>query len=165
MITMIEYSLTKLSPENAKMITLWRYPPPYDLYDLSERDLLGFINPDYRYHQVEDQDGLLVGYCCFGEDATVPGGDYKVGEPEILDVGVGLKPELTGKGLGKNFVRAVVDYGIINFGPEKLRVTVARFNQRSLRTFLGLGFEITRTFTRDLVEIEFCQLEKSAHEV
>jgi hypothetical protein len=37
-----------------------------------------------------------IGFCCFGPDAQLRGGDYH--EP-ALDVGLGLRPDLVGKGL------------------------------------------------------------------
>jgi ribosomal-protein-alanine N-acetyltransferase len=161
----VEYSFSKLLPDKANEIIQWRYLPPYDLYNLSEEALAGLLNPTYRYHQVEDQEGYLVGFCCFGEDAQVPGGDYWVGEPTILDIGVGLNSELVGKGMGKDFVRAILDFAIIHYQPVKLRATIAQFNQRSIRTFQNLGFEISKIFVRDLVVLKFCQLEIPVNEV
>jgi RimJ/RimL family protein N-acetyltransferase len=155
-----KYSITSITPEAAGEITQWRYPPPYDIYDLSQEDLPGFLNPAYSYHQVRNQDGELIGYCCFGKDARVPGGDYSLGEPEVLDIGVGLRPDLTGQGLGSEFVSKVISYGIEQYQPQRLRVTIAKFNQRSLKTFQHLGFKVSKTFKRDLIEMLFCQLEK-----
>jgi RimJ/RimL family protein N-acetyltransferase len=149
-----------MAPSTARKIIQWRYPPPYDLYDLTDESLEGLLNPDYRYHQVENIHGELLGFCCFGEDARVPGGDYGIGEPVILDIGVGLKPELTGQGRGRDFVSSILDFGIVTYKPERLRATIAKFNQRSLSTFKNLGFVITQDFKRDLVEITFCQLER-----
>jgi len=160
----IEYLLCKLDPENARKIIQWRYPPPYDLYDLSAEALSGLLNPAYRYHQVMNQAGDLIGYCCFGEDARVPGGDYRVDEPAVLDIGVGLKPELIGQGNGKGFVSEILNFGIMNYQPVKLRATIAEFNQRSLRTFQNVGFIINKVFVRDLVDIKFCQLERPVEE-
>lgn len=157
---MSPYVITPLTRESALLILNWRYQAPYDIYDPTPQDLALFQNPVYRYHQVLDQEGRLAGYCCFGEDARVPGGDYTLGEPEVMDVGVGFKPELTGQGLGKGFVGAILDFAEVKFHPRRLRVTVASFNQRSLRTFLGLGFVPCGTFLRDLVPLEFTLLER-----
>ena len=154
------YTINPLTQKNAKIIVGWQYDPPYDLYDMEPKHLVGLLNPDYRYHQVLDRSGELAGYCCFGEDARVPGGIYDEGEPKVLDIGVGLKPQLTGQGLGKEFVSAILFYAGNTFQPPIYRVTVADFNQRSLKTFLSLGFEITEQFTRELVNVNFTQLEK-----
>ncbi len=155
----MHYSIKPLTPENAQQIINWKYDPPYDLYDLDQEHISGLLYPAYRYHQVLDELGVLIGSCCFGDDARVPGGYYPVGEPKILDVGVGLKPDLTGLGRGNGFVSAVLNFADETFQPEIFRVTVANFNQRSMRTFLNLGFIICHQFTRELVDINFTQLE------
>lgn len=160
----MSYSISPLTQENAWKIIHWRYDPPYDLYDLAPEHLPGLLNPDLRYHQVLDQSGEPIGFCCFGEDARVPGGEYGMGEPGVLDIGVGLKPELTGKGLGKDFVGAVLDFARDTYQPEIYRVTVAEFNQRSQKTFLDLGFSVCSCFTGELVDRKYTQLERKQDE-
>ncbi len=139
----------------------WHYDPPYNYYDLAPEYFPGLLNLDYRYHHVLNQSGELDGFCCFGEDARVPGGVYSEGEPRVLDIGVGLKPELTDQGLGKDFVAAVLNYARDTYQSEIFRVTIADFNQRSLKTFQSLRFSIRDHFTRDLGEVKFTQLERS----
>ncbi len=154
------YAISPLTRENAGRIISWRYPAPYDLYDLTPESLEGLLEPAYRYHQVLDPKDKLVGFCCFGGDARVPGGNYSQLDPEVLDIGIGLKPELTGQGRGRNFVSAVLEYGASTYQPEKFRAAIAGFNLRSLKTFQNLGFVITNHFWRELIEIDFYQLEK-----
>ena len=158
------YSIFPLTEENAREITTWRYDPPFDLYDLAPQYLSGFINPEYYYHQILNEKEDLVGYCCYGLDAQVPGGEYLINMPEVLDIGVGMKPILTGAGLGHEFVSAILDYASERFQPSRFRVTVAEFNQRSVRTFQNLGFKIQGSFIRELVNIQFFQLEKPVKE-
>ena len=95
-----------MTAAHAKAITTWRYEPPYDFYNPRD-DIAGFLRPDYHYYAAQDDDGGLVGYCCFGPDARVPGGAYP--EDGSLDVGVGLRPDLTGGGRGLGFFNAVLD--------------------------------------------------------
>lgn len=159
--SLVTYSITLLTPKNARRMINWLYDPPYDYYDLAPDHLPGLLNPDYRYHQVLSRSGEMFGYCCFGEDARVPGGVYSEGEPRVLDIGLGLKPELTGQDLGKDFVTAVLNFARNTYRPEVYRVTVADFNQRSLKTFQRLGFSIRDQFTRDFGEVIFTQLERS----
>jgi len=155
-----EYNIFPVSEGNAREITTWRYDPPYDLYDLAPRHLTGFLNPDYRYHQVLNKNGRLVGYCCFGVDAQVPGGVYLKNEPEILDIGVGLAPRLTGQGRGTAFVGEILKFGFNTYHPDIFRVSIASFNKRSLKTFQNLGFLIQGSFTRGFLNVEFFQLER-----
>lgn len=154
------YKITPLIPEDAFKIITWRYDPPFTFYNLSADDLSGLLLTENRYHAVLNERSELIGYCCFGKDAQVPGGDYSQGEPVILDIGVGLHPDFTGRGLGKDFVSAILTFAARTYAPNIYRVTVAAFNQRSLKLFRSLGFRETHTFIRDLVEIEFIQLER-----
>ena len=154
------YSIHPIIPENALEIITWRYDPPFDLYNLSQEDLTGLLLPENRYHVVLNEKDDLIGYCCFGKDAQVPGGDYIPGEPVVLDIGVGLHPDYTGRGLGKDFVSAVLAFAARTYSPKIYRATVAAFNKRSLKVFRSLGFRITHTFIRDLIDLEFIQLER-----
>jgi RimJ/RimL family protein N-acetyltransferase len=156
----MDFRISPLLPEQANELIGWTYDPPYDGYDLSPDQLDNLLLPEYRYHAILNNTGDLIGYCCYGIDGQVPGGDYSRGEPEVLDFGIGLRPDLTGKGMGGEFVREIMDYAIDAYQPQILRVTVATFNSRSLRVFRSLGFKETFQFTRDLVDIKFIQLEK-----
>ncbi len=82
------------------------------------------------------------------------------GKPEVLDVGVGMRPDMTGQGLGCRFVAAVLEFAAQKFAPRILRATIAGFNRRSARVFESLGFERMCRFERLADGLEFWQLEK-----
>lgn len=103
------------------------------------------LDPATQYYAVHDERGDLVGYCCFGPDARVPGGDYS--DDSILDVGFGLRPGLTGRGNGPVFVEAIVSFARTALGRRHLRVTVAAWNRRAIRVYEKAGFRTTLTFT------------------
>lgn len=129
----------------AEAIVTWRYEPPYDLYNLDPAGCADLLRPDYRYYAAAGPDGTLAGYCCFGADARVPGGDYV---EDALDLGIGLRPELTGHGHGGGFLAAVLDLAAREFDPHAYRTTVAAFNARSLRMCVRAGFAEAGRFTR-----------------
>ncbi len=79
----------------------------------------------------------LTGFRSFGADGQVPGGGY---DESALDTGGGLRPELTGKGLGREAIQAGLAFGRARFAPPALRVTVATFNLRAQRVVEALGF-------------------------
>jgi RimJ/RimL family protein N-acetyltransferase len=86
----------------------------------------------------------------------VPGWDY---DDSAWDTGGGLRPELTGQGLGRTVIRAGLAHGRSRFAPPAFRVTVASFNARALRTVESLPFQWLGTFkasrdARDLVVLE-----------
>ena len=126
----------------------WRYTPPYDIYNLDpgpekqKETIIYFLDPEICAHAILEESGELVAFCTFGRDATVPGGDYSA---EALDIGLGVRPDLTGKGLGSKFVQAVIKFAQDSFDPPTLRVTIAEFNRRAQRVWEGQGF--TRQLT------------------
>ena len=141
------YQLEPMTEDEAGAVLTWRYEPPYDVYNVetafADEAVREFLRPEYAYHAIRTPEGELVGFCCYGPDARVPGGEYD--EP-ALDVGIGLRPDLTGRGLGPRILDAVLDNGREKYAPAAFRTTVATFNERSRRLFEGAGFEPERTF-------------------
>lgn len=121
----------------------WRYEPPYDGYDITgdpEELLAYFMLPSVDCHALVEN-GELIGFCTFGSDAQVPGGDYFQNR---LDIGVGIRPELTGQGNGASYVKAVTDHAASKHG--SLRATIARQNLRAIRVWESNGFHRTQQF-------------------
>lgn len=91
-----------------------------------------------HFYAVWDEDAAeLVAYVSFGPDGQVPGGDYS--QP-ALDIGMGVRPDLTGQGLGDQFLTTAVSFARQTFSPSKLRVTIAVFNKRAQRLCQKAGF-------------------------
>lgn len=151
-----------LDEASARKITRWRYGGRYSIYDGSEDELSALLAPEHRYFGAW-HGGELVGYCCFGPDARVPGGDYRRGEPEVLDVGGGLRPDLAGKHLGELLARQVLRFAVELLRPSVLRVTVLRANVRACALCRRLGFrEVHRFRVEDFQDGEVVQLEREA---
>jgi RimJ/RimL family protein N-acetyltransferase len=95
-------------------------------------------DPSSGFVALVDASGGLVGYRSFGPDGRVPGGSY---DESALDTGGGLRPDLTGLGLGRSAIRIGLDYGWATFDTTRLRITVWADNERALRVVRSLGFE------------------------
>lgn len=133
----------------AVWVASWRYGPPYDVYNADpanvEEDVAYFLDPTNCYYKILDATGEVLGFASFGPDGQVPGGDYRA---EALDLGIGLAPELTGRGLGPEIVQAMLAFAREQFGPvPAFRTTIARFNKRSRRVCEKLGFTVRQHFT------------------
>jgi len=125
----------------AQEITAWWYSAPYERYSV-DADADFFLDPTNGYVAVIEDDGDLIAYRCFGPDGQVPGGDYSAA---ALDTGGALRPDLTGRGLGRTVIAEGLAYGKGQFDPPAFRVTVAAFNERAQRVVRSLGFdEISR---------------------
>ena len=148
--------------QDAEEIVSWRYPVPYAMYNLSKNDIPILLNTENRYFSVHDGPGQLMGFCCYGKEARVPGGEYTEDEPKVLDVGLGMDPEKIGKGFGKLFINTILAYALEEFKPVKFRVSIADFNKRSQRAFQNQGFKEVASFNRIGDGMKFVQLEREA---
>lgn len=144
----------------------WRYEAPYDAYNLTrplDEVLDYFLGPTTKCHGILTDAGL-GGYCTFGEDARVPGGDYRAA---AVDIGAALKPELVGRGYGTEFVAAIIDCAILMFDPSMLRVSISASNLRAMKVWMSNGFNETQRFQAQeemLGTKEFVVFERSLAE-
>lgn len=140
-----------MTPAVAEQIAGWTYPPPYDVYnvgpDRRAEAIAELLDPAHAYRAISDADtGDLIGFCCFGASAQVPGGSYD--EP-ALDVGIGLRPDLTGRRLGPTVIAAILEFANAVANATTFRATIAAFNARSQRAFGKVGFEKIGEFTNE----------------
>lgn len=144
----MQIRFTPVTEAHAREVLTWRYDPPYDFYnppaELSTADLEAMLSSASPHFAVLDDDGGLIGFIGIGREAQVPGGDYS---SEAIDVGIGLRPDQTGRGLGRLVLARFFEHlRNIGYPATPLRATIAAFNLRSRRTFHALGFEETDRF-------------------
>lgn len=143
----MDLSFRTMDEETARAILAWRYPDAYAVYNPDpaelEQDLRVLLEPANAYYSVWNSAGQLIAYRCFGPEAQVPGGDYT---ELALDTGGGLRPDLTGQGLGLGVLEAGLEFGRRLFAPPAFRVTVAAWNERALKVCRHAGFELTECF-------------------
>ncbi len=141
------YTFSPMDDAAARSIVAWRYDSPYDVYNIApgaaEAAVREMLRPANAYYAIHDGQGQLVAFSCFGPDARVLGGDYPA---DALDVGLGLRPDLTGRGLGAGLLDAILAYARGAFEPAAFRLTVAEFNVRARRVYEGAGFRPVQTF-------------------
>src|SRR5215211_110459 len=117
-----------MTDEEAQQIAGWRYEPPYDFYDwvADPDDLAGLLDPRRRgedYFSAFDEEGALVGSFKFKRDG------------KVVEVGLGLRPELTGKGLGRGFLLAGLDFAREAFAPDIFRLSVVTVTERANKVY------------------------------
>ena len=86
------------------------------------------------------------------------GGDYSI---PAWDIGLGLRPDLTGQGYGSEYVNAVINFAHSTYSAEQLRVTIAAFNKRALRVWEKAGFQVVQKFQGGWEHIDFIILMKN----
>lgn len=134
------FSFKPMGETDAQAIAVWHYEPPYDFYDMAQDpdDLAELLNPQSwqgEYYAATDERGELAGFFTFRwHDATT------------LEIGLGLRPDLTGKGLGLPFLEAGLAFGRSSFAPASFILHVATFNTRAIRTYERAGFNSQQTY-------------------
>lgn len=152
----MQFQFAPVSEADARSILAWRYDEPYTTYNAAddfeslERGLTEMLDRRSPYYAVRDEQGELVGFFCFGTAAQV-GDDVTpglYGEDQIMDIGLGMRPDLTGLGLGLSFVQAGLAFAREQFHPRGFRLFVLTFNERAARVYERAGFTRVRVFTQ-----------------
>jgi ribosomal-protein-alanine N-acetyltransferase len=132
------YRFRLMSDEEATRISGWHYEPPYDFYDATSDpdDLAELLDPKRRkdaYYSVFDGGGDLVGFFQFEREGTT------------VDIGLGMRPDLTGRGLGARSLLAGLARE--HFSPERFTLSVATFNERAIQVYERAGFQRNTVYT------------------
>ncbi|NJC97520.1 MAG: N-acetyltransferase [Anaerolineales bacterium] len=149
----MNYTFVPMSREFAStIINTWKYENEYSIYDYSNEadhmlDEDGWGNGIFA---VLNQDGELIGELSiefFDEQGQYTDylnfGDETLINQRELWIGFGLRPDLVGKGHGTDFVTACVEFAVENYHyhGEYIRLGVAKFNQRAIKTYNRVGFQ------------------------
>jgi RimJ/RimL family protein N-acetyltransferase len=145
----VKLTIQSASEATRRELDSWRYDPPYDFYNGEEDPV---VNPE-RFFEALDEDGSLVGFYYFEQKG------------DALEYGLGLRPDLTGRGLGLDFLRAGLEFARRRFDPARVILAVAAFNERARIVYERAGFRVVgrhmRTFER-WGEVEFVDMEEAA---
>ena len=140
----------------ALVIRAWRYPAPYDFYDLDAdlEDLAEFLDPTswgvslfaaYR-------GGQLIGWYGFVLDQNE------------IEIGLGMHPGLVGRRLGPGFITAGLDFAALQWPDRAVQLRVAAFNERARKAYEKVGFRVVRSFNQHTngADFDFLLMKRDA---
>jgi len=151
------FRFTQMTQEEAEAVAAWHYPEPYAFYDWTADadDLRELLDPELRgeaYWAARDEADALVGYFSFKP------------KDDAVEIGLGLRPDLTGQGLGAAFLAAGLDFARGRFSPERFTLAVATFNERAIKVYERAGFVRDRVYMHSTngAEWEFLEMSRPA---
>lgn len=130
------FLIRPMTAADAQAVAGWRHPGIYSFYDANAdpADLAELLDPagwGMRFFAA-DVGGELAGNLVF-----------KLSDDGIAEIGLGLRPDLTGRGLGLPFLRAAMGYAEQAFGATGFTLAVAAFNHRAIKVYERAGFSET----------------------
>jgi ribosomal-protein-alanine N-acetyltransferase len=154
----MRYRFVSMNDEYANEIVAdWHYDGIYSFYDMTadEEDLKVFLDRGYwentTFAVLNECDGLIGWSSFYMED-------------EVLWLSLGLKPELTGLGLGEDFVSECVEFARSNYKLDKqpIKLDVALFNQRAIKVYERVGFRVSAKIKKNTNggEFDFLQMTR-----
>ena len=134
-----EFVIRPMTADDADVVAAWRYDDPYSFYDWDRDpgDLAELLDPSEwgrRYFSADDAEGELAGFFVI-----------KLADG-VAEIGLGLRPALTGRGLGAAFLDAGLRFAAERFGARSLALAVAACNQRAITVYERAGFREVRRY-------------------
>ncbi|HLI70733.1 MAG TPA: GNAT family protein [Ktedonobacteraceae bacterium] len=144
----MQFTFTLVDETDARQIITWQYDEPYAVYNIIadcahiEDTLAELLDRRSPHYAAKNEQGELVGFFAFGTSAQVWHNDVPAlySENQTIDIGLGMRPDLTGKGLGLAFVQAGLAFAKEQFAPRHFRLFVLPFNKRAIRVYEQAGF-------------------------
>ncbi|ASV67395.1 GNAT family N-acetyltransferase [Cytobacillus kochii] len=131
-----------MSQQEAEEISLtWQYDAPYDFYNMEEdeEDLVAFLDEKERgefVFFVKDEEELIAFLMI-----------EQMGDS--MDLGLGMRPDLTGQGKGATFLKAAMCFLRKNYEPKQMTLSIATFNKRAIKLYKRVGFRTSRIYMHE----------------
>jgi [ribosomal protein S18]-alanine N-acetyltransferase len=130
----LEFAIRSTTAVDADAIATWRYPGEYSFYDADADpdDLAELLDPaewGRRYFAADE----LVEHTLAGFLVVKLTG-------RVAEIGLGLRPDLTGRGLGESFLCTCLHFASVALGADSYTLAVAAFNRRAITVYERAGF-------------------------
>jgi ribosomal-protein-alanine N-acetyltransferase len=155
----MRFVVRDMTGSDARAIAAWRYEPPYDVYDWGEdpEDLAELLDPagwGETWFAVDDAaTGELVGFA----ELTRRG--------DLVEIGLGMRPDTTGLGLGAPFTEALLAFARARWAPARFALDVLPWNERAMRAYERAGFVRGERYVRRIgsgTEREFVRMDRAS---
>lgn len=153
---MEKYVLMPLNEDYAKEICGWKYDGEYAIYNFSDWSVVVKNGWDLAIKDIRESEFVAI----LLDNQLIAYGRLIRDENKAF-IGIGLKPSMCGRGLGKDVMRLLIRECNNRFPGCLVSLEVRSFNKRAIRCYESIGFKIKdkyikKTFTG---EDEFYYME------
>lgn len=142
-----------MEKDEALEITKWHYESTYSFYDLEndQDDLQEFLNlentPNKSFFSALNENMELAGF-------------FELTHREdCIEVGLGMRPDLTGMGMGLSFVQSGMKFLRTNYPIRKIKLLVLSSNKRAQIVYERAGFMARDSILMESNNGKFCFTE------
>ncbi|QHS21761.1 GNAT family N-acetyltransferase [Virgibacillus sp. MSP4-1] len=137
------YEFKPMTQEQAEQIAYnWHYEGVYSFYDTKadKEDMEEFPDSEQRGESM---------FAVTGNDELT--GFFSINQVnhDTIDIGLGLHPDITGKGYGLTFLREGLNFAEKKYHPGMITLSVATLNQRAMKVYKRAGFTEAGTFIQN----------------
>lgn len=132
----VQFTFKPMDEEYANIVIKWKYEGAYSIYDIehNDTDIESIINSqEYDCFIALDEANNPLGFleCSFDDE-------------HVLEISNFLRPDLTGRGIGTDFVSACIEFSIDYYGYEgsQIKLFVENFNKRAIKVYERIGFAV-----------------------
>lgn len=148
-----EFTFAQMTETDARAILAWRYDGPYAVYNTADpgggeeldalAELLDPRSPYFAAREAGHETEAPVAFFAVGSSCEVGreiGAPYTLRPDGSATVGLGLRPDLTGRGLGLSLAQAGLAYVRERYAATEFRLYVYAWNTRAIRVYERAGF-------------------------
>lgn len=142
--------LAPLTEQNGKEICTWQYEAPYDIYNWDTWEAMfeaadEFADPVIRKEQYY---GVFAHSGEWASSSLLLGFAQLFPMSGVTRLGLGLRPDLCGQGIGAAFVKSIVKAALEKAPSNQVDLEVLIWNTRAYKAYEQAGFVYEQTYER-----------------
>lgn len=137
----MEYIITSMSEDIAYIISKWQYEDEYAIYNTDS-----FEEMKRKNASLVDKSKFENYICFFDKHTNELVGYINIVKKENNDIfiGIGLAPNMCGKGLGADILKLGIAEAIRRYPYHAIVLQVRAWNERAIKCYINAGFKIVK---------------------
>lgn len=152
----MKIKLAPLTEEHGKEICQWSYEEPYSVYNYIDWNTMVTLGWGITQKEKREKEFLAV----VDEKKELFGYIRLIEERDAIMIGIGLRPDLCGKGIGQQVMMLLKEESMKRYGNKKIILEVRSFNIRAINCYKKVGFTETDRYIKNTPkgEAEFIKM-------